>query len=237
MKTKVKDLKKAYAEIIDVMLLVDQKTQEPLEVPEKATESELIALIKKHGALIEPEDEFTPETQEIIDFLLNDNEEEEEDSDLTEEIEDAETILELKDLVKEHEVFKPLRKGIGLMKEKDIEKLREKMLTLLDGEDEEEEEVETPKKQAKKEVPAQKEKVKKEKGPSLTSKRVEFLSPLIKEGKYTKKQLLEMYMKKNKGENEVGVATLLTDAKNPKYNKFDKLVISGENGILKFSKK
>jgi len=264
-----KDLKKTFQEMIDVLTLVDKKTKEPLTVPAKAPADDLKEAIRKYAKFIEPEDEFTDETQAIIDSVVEEEEEEEEEEttdeneeeeeevtedteneELIEEVEDAESIIELKEIVKENDILKPLRKGIGLVKEKDIEKFRKRILDILQEEEEEtdvneekeetdvNEEKEVEEKSKKKTLPIKKEtkKVKKEKGPSKTAIRVEFLTPLIKEGKYTKKELTNLYMKKHREDSESGVNTLLTDAKNPKYNKFPNPVIQTNKGTLKFEK-
>jgi hypothetical protein len=184
---KTKDLKNAYSEMIKVLDLVDAKTKEPLVVSKKATAEELIDSIKKYASFIEEEDEFSDETQSILDEILIEKEDDEEDEipvsktkklnkevieededeyDLIEEVQDAESILELKELVKESDIFKPLRKGIGLLKDKDLGKLRKKMLDLLspdtEEEQEEKEEVKPVKKSESKKYPAKKAPVKRE---------------------------------------------------------------------------
>ena len=71
----------------------------------------------------------------------------------------------------------------------------------------------------------------KEKGPSLVS----VLTPLIEEAKYTKKELVIVAVELLPHLSVSTIQTILTDAKNPKYNKFEKLVVIDENGILKFA--
>ncbi len=67
-----------------------------------------------------------------------------------------------------------------------------------------------------------------------TSEKVEFITPFIAAGKYTRKQLHEMLMKKFPDSKELGIVTMLTDCKNPKYNRFAKLVEVDADGIYKF---
>ena len=62
---------------------------------------------------------------------------------------------------------------------------------------------------------------------------IEFLTPLIAKGKFTQKELIEKVSEKI-GMKETSTQTLLTDARNPKYNKFEKLVVKNDSGILSF---
>jgi len=66
---------------------------------------------------------------------------------------------------------------------------------------------------------------------------VEFFTPLIAEGKYTQKELFEKAIESKNFEKlaESTIRTLLTDSKNPKYNRFSKLVVKGEGGKLSFA--
>ena len=60
------------------------------------------------------------------------------------------------------------------------------------------------------------------------------LGKWISEGKYTKSQLIDKYVKKFAGQRST-VITLLSYCKSEKYNKFDKLVIEDVNtGIFRF---
>lgn len=107
-------------------------------------------------------------------------------------------------------------------------------------EEEEEEEEEAPAPKAKKAAaPAKKAPAPAAEGASKSTKltsqeKVEFFSPLIESGKYTAKQLLEKSLEKFPGLSESSVRTFLVDAKNPKYNKFPKLVQADEEGKLSF---
>ncbi len=82
-------------------------------------------------------------------------------------------------------------------------------------------------KQTKKETP-----VKKDKVPSL----VDVLTPFIAQGKFTKKELVTIGKEKLPHLSDSTIATILTDCKNPKYNKFTALVEVTEKGIYKFKK-
>lgn len=59
------------------------------------------------------------------------------------------------------------------------------------------------------------------------------LGKWIAEGKYTKNQLIDKYVKKFAGQRST-IITLLSYSKSEKYNKFDKLVIEDEKGIFRF---
>jgi len=61
-----------------------------------------------------------------------------------------------------------------------------------------------------------------------------FLLSLIKEGKFTRKEIIEKTLEKFPSASKSSLSTLLADSKNPKYNKFDSLVKEGKDGILSF---
>jgi len=67
-----------------------------------------------------------------------------------------------------------------------------------------------------------------------TKERVEFLTPLIKKGTYTKKELLEKAQEKFPGASRQALQTLLTDAKNPNYNKFAETVVQDDEKRMMF---
>ena len=62
-----------------------------------------------------------------------------------------------------------------------------------------------------------------------------FFQKLIEEGKYTQKELVEMAMTEFPHLSKSTFQTVLTDCRNPKYNKLPKLVLRDENGILYFA--
>jgi hypothetical protein len=64
---------------------------------------------------------------------------------------------------------------------------------------------------------------------------VEFLTDLIDEGKYTQKQLAKIANESIENVCDLTVTTLLVDSKNPKYNKFPKLVVKTAENTLKFA--
>lgn len=62
-----------------------------------------------------------------------------------------------------------------------------------------------------------------------------FLKELIEQGKFTQKEIFAQSHAKFPLLAPSTISTLLTDSKNPKYNKFDKLVTLDDKGILQFS--
>lgn len=67
-----------------------------------------------------------------------------------------------------------------------------------------------------------------------TSEVREFLAPLITKAKFTKKELIEKCAAKFPDRKESSFSTILSDGKNAKYNKFDKLVKETKDGYLTF---
>ena len=86
----LKSLKTAYAELIDVLGLVDKK-KKPLVIPADVDEDFLEEKIKEAIGLIKPEeDEFTKATQAVIDEFSEPEEEDEPEEDEPEEDEPEE---------------------------------------------------------------------------------------------------------------------------------------------------
>jgi thiaminase len=80
------------------------------------------------------------------------------------------------------------------------------------------------------------EKTKKRREKNGTCKQiVNFLTDLIESEKFTQKQLAKIACESIENVCESTVTTLLVDSKNPKYNKFAKLVVKTENNTLKFA--
>jgi hypothetical protein len=69
---------------------------------------------------------------------------------------------------------------------------------------------------------------------STMADRVAFLTPLIEKGKLTKTQLVEKAHEKFPDLAISSLQTMLTDAKNPRYNRFAKLIQEDENHVLTF---
>lgn len=125
---------------------------------------------------------------------------------------------------------KPASKKAPVVEEEDEDEEEE-------GDDDEDEEEEKPTKKAPttNKKPGKEEKTtdKKKSGVS-TADRIEFLIPLIKKGKHTKAELLDLMAEKFPGTTRSANQTILTDGKNEKYNKFPQLVLQDEKGRLHF---
>ena len=67
-----------------------------------------------------------------------------------------------------------------------------------------------------------------------TLEKLAFFTPFIEEGKFTEKELFEMSKGKFPKVTESTIRTFLIDSKNPKYNKFPRLVVKTEDGKVKF---
>jgi hypothetical protein len=223
----------------------------------------IIKGIQEANEYINNDDELSEETRAVIEEVMNvekpkkpaarkpvnkkvEPEPEEEEADepdgvnLMEDIEGAETLKDLKDLAEENpDIFSDL----NLKKFKDVEKLREAMslAATVEPEEEEVEEEEVEEKSVAKKTVKKETKPATEKSPrgskgTATKERVAYITPFIEKGKYNKAQLIEMLEKKFPDATKTGLITLLTDCKNPKYNRFDRLVVQDANGLYKFGK-
>jgi hypothetical protein len=220
----------------------------------------IIKGIQEANEFINDEDELSEETRAVIEEVMNigkpkkpavrkpinkkvepdpepepeEDEDEPEGVNLVGNIEGAETLKELKELAEENpDIFSE----INLKKFKDVEKLREAMTLAATVEPEEEvEEKPVTKKTAKKETEKTAAKSPRGSKGTATKERVAYITPFIEKGKYNKAQLIEMLEKKFPDATKTGLITLMTDCKNPKYNRFDKLVVQDANGIYKFGK-
>ena len=63
------------------------------------------------------------------------------------------------------------------------------------------------------------------------------IGTMIAEGKYTKQQIIDLICKDWKDVKQITVSTYLSDAKNPKYTKFDQIAIEdARTKIFRFEK-
>ena len=81
-----------------------------------------------------------------------------------------------------------------------------------------------------------KEKKESQKSPR-SSERLAFLGLLIAENKWTRKDLIEKAMAHFPAVSRDAIQTILSDGKNPKYNRFDALIVEQENGVMRFEGK
>lgn len=229
----MKDLIKAGKELNDLLFDDD-------EINVKGTKEEMEAQIVEAAELIDPtKDVISDETKAVLEGLDvwpdekgDEGEKEGEDEpgdNLVDQINDAPTMKGLKIIAKDLDEFKSLR-GI-LTKYKTKDDLREVMLEMLEDEGKE------PEPEPKKELAAKKTPAAKTTGKrSAAADRVKFLTPLIKQRKLTKVELTDMAEEEFPDVTRSTLQTMLTDAKNPKYNKFDKLVVQDEKGVMSFKK-
>jgi len=145
MKMTLKELREAASEMRTTMQIDEA-------IPSDATAEDVIMYISEASKLIIEGDQFSEETQSIIDFVSKEEAKENDDVDdddievMKEYIHDAEKLSDLRSIVKYREVFATMRPT--MTKYKDVEKLRVDMLNLLNGADydpsEEEEPEEVP---------------------------------------------------------------------------------------------
>jgi hypothetical protein len=238
-KTKRSELAKAAAELNEVLGLdpVINEKGSTEELTEKLVEAmELIDLeqdeiaettlttLKKlgfdDGAGSEPEEieeaeEDGPEEQE-------EPEETEPETPLIDQVQSATKLADLKKLVYENEELKSLQRGIqeyrGLSGPRELKK---KMLKKL-GVDAS--------------VQSRTDEGKRRSGSSRTSEYLDFLTNRIKKGKHTRIELTDMTLSEFPEANKSSIQTLLSDGKNPKYNKFETLLVEDDNKIISFKK-
>ena len=261
-----KQLRLAAKELIeDVCALRDDKTKKPIVINGDMSIEDITALFKNAITLIEPTDKFSDATKKVIDEMAGNGEakeepeagaEEPENVELTlkEEIEACETLKQLKAIALVEEDFKSIKGKLSSYKK--AEDLKETMLELLKDEEEEAQKkaeelhkkniADAPVRTSRSSAPAAEDKGKGKDKPekkaadpgkkTTLAEKIDFFTPLIKSGKYTQKDLVELAVKEFPKLTKSTFQTFLTDAKNKKYSKFPKLVISGEDGFLTFEK-
>lgn len=67
------------------------------------------------------------------------------------------------------------------------------------------------------------------------SEKANFVKDLISKEKYSREEIYDLFIKKFGGTRS-SIYTLLIDSHNPKYNRFEKLAITGEDKIVRFEK-
>ena len=65
------------------------------------------------------------------------------------------------------------------------------------------------------------------------SEKATFVKDLILKEKYTREEIYDLFIKKFDGKKS-SIYTFLIDSHNPKYNRFEKLVVTGEDKIVRF---
>lgn len=72
--------------------------------------------------------------------------------------------------------------------------------------------------------------------PGAGAEKRKFMASLIEKGKFSKKDIMDKTAEKFPEATASSLATMISDGKNPKYNKFDKLIIENKEGQLSFAK-
>jgi hypothetical protein len=141
--------------------------------------------------------------------------------DLTDLLTKTKKLADLKTLVGEYDVFEPLRDKLddfaGLSGPRELRPEMEKCLGITPVKNI------TPKEAGKKRTGA-------------ISERVAFYTTLIEKGGFTKKELVEKAEKEFPDATKAALQTVISDGKNPKYNKFAKLLVEDENKVFSFAK-
>lgn len=230
--------------------------------PNKTNEKTLLKKLGEASELIEEADEISKDTvitlrksgvwlcqDKKVNAKFAEVEEEEEIEEegeveeslsLLEQIQQAETKAELKEISKVNDEFKGFR-GI-LTRYKTKIDLQKAMIAWVD--DEEKKPKVEPKKEVKKVAPVKEEILQKEAEKKPVEKKkisiLDIIKPtllsLLKEGTHNKKEIIKEITSKYPEIKEITLNTMLTDSKNPKYNKLDLLVVENTKGHLSFSK-
>jgi len=141
--------------------------------------------------------------------------------DMTDLLAKTKKLADLKALVGVCDVFEPLRDKLddfaGLSGPRELRPEMEKCLGITPVKNI------TPKEAGKKRTGA-------------ISERVAFYTTLIEKGGFTKKELVEKAEKEFPDATKAALQTIISDGKNPKYNKFAKLLVEDENKVFSFAK-
>ncbi len=152
------------------------------------------------------------------------------------DIEEDEDVIKAKiikalEFREEEDEFSPEAEKVFAQLEEEKEEEVEDEEEEVEIEDQDEDEVENEEQEEEKVVTNKRSK----KDETIISKRLAFLAFLIGEGKYTRKELVEKTLKQFPGASKAAIQTTLSDAKNPKYNKFERLVVEDDKGIVSFA--
>ena len=237
------------SELVKAAKEINTIIEPPIDV--KLGTDELEAELLEASEAVSEEDGLSEETMDILAQIQAKYYSEEEDAD--EEEEDEEEVEEDEEADDEDEDDKGVNEegedGDEISEDEDVE----------DGDDVEEEEEdeievlpipkkgkgkakeEKPAKAPKAEKPAKSDKPTKTKdeifGGNKTVTRIEFFMDLINEGRYSKKDLIELAAKQFPDATIAALSTILSDGTNPKYCRFPVLLrVDKEDGnIVKFT--
>lgn len=259
---KTKELKAAAKELNELLFDANDP-QIDMKGDDDSLKNEIVEAVK---TCLAPSDKVSAATQAVIDELIPQKKadkkemkkkttpepepepEEEEDLEvdsLTDRVEEAETMAELKELVNENAEFKTLKRILGTFKKVAILKAAMQDILAASEKPEPEEKkapVKSGKAPAKTEAPTEKKKFGNPNGKCTLVEKIAFFTPLIESGKFSQKELIEKGIEKYPHLTKSTLQTFLTDSKNAKYNRFASLVVlNGEKmtfeGAKKVSKK
>lgn len=126
----------------------------------------------------------------------------------------------------------------------EVEEVFEKLLNNEENEEnieevEQKEETKKEKKEEEKEEKVEKPRTKvkdlKKKNKEFSKEWKQFVYACIESGRFTKREIVAMTLEKYPVLNKGSIQVLLSDAKNPKYTKFDRLMVENEHGVVSFS--
>ena len=195
---------------------------------EKEDQDDVLSVLQTLGIWVNKEDDENPaegaEEAEEAEDIVEDTKE----YSLEEEIDDAQSMKVLKDIVKVYDELKELRGTLTKYKTK--EALKADMLAILGKE-----EAEKPAKEVeKKDAPKVEKSTAPKKKKATPAERIAFLTPLIEKGKLTQKELVEKAAAKFPEVSPSTLNTILTNGKNPKYNQFETLLKKDAEGVITF---
>lgn len=223
---------------IDVKLGTDELEAELLEASEAVSEEDGLSE-ETMDILAQIQAKYADEEEEDADEEEEDEEEVEEDEEADDEDEDDEGVNEEGEDGDESSEDEDVEDGDDVEEEEEEEDEIEVLPIPKKGKGKAKEE--KPAKAPKAEKPAKSDKPTKTKdeifGGNKTVKRIEFFIDLINEGRYSKKDLIELAAKQFPDATIAALSTILSDGTNPKYCRFPVLIyIDKEDGnIVKFT--
>ena len=222
---------------IDVKLDTDELEAELLEASEAVSEEDGLSE-ETMDILAQIQAKYADEEEEDADEEDADEEEVEEDEEADDEDEDAEGVNEEGEDGDESDEDEAVEDGDDVEEEEEEDEI-EVLPIPKKGKGKAKEE--KPAKAPKTEKPTKSDKPTKTKdqifGGNKTATRIEFFIDLINEGRYSKKDLIELAAKQFPDATIAALSTILSDGTNPKYCRFPVLIyIDKEDGnIVKFT--
>ena len=222
---------------IDVKLDTDELEAELLEASEAVSEEDGLSE-ETMDILAQIQAKYADEEEEDADEEDADEEEVEEDEEADDEDEDAEGVNEEGEDGDESDEDEAVEDGDDVEEEEEEDEI-EVLPISKKGKGKAKEE--KPAKAPKTEKPTKSDKPTKTKdqifGGNKTATRIEFFIDLINEGRYSKKDLIELAAKQFPDATIAALSTILSDGTNPKYCRFPVLIyIDKEDGnIVKFT--